>query len=596
MAADKSELAQSIAYYIDHYPEYAADCIKIRTREQTLESLKFNTVQSILHRVCEKQLAERGFVRIYVLKARRHGVSTYVQARFYHRASLRQYVEAFTISHEAASTRKIFGITQLMHKNNPFRIPTTHENVLVGLGMTHGSNLDLATAGSPEAARSRDITLAHFSEYAFWPDAEATMTATMACLPKPPVYHEVIIESTANGYGNPFQKEVFKVFAEGANPYYEENGYTYAYHNHAVSDWVLVFFPWFALQQNSMPFRSAEEKEKYQHYVMRHVYRPDAVNLADQNKSPERVLKEKYGLTWDQLNWRRWSIENEYNGSERMYRQENPSSVVEAFLTTGGNVFPSELCDDLERNCRPPIHVGTLVERQGNVLVRRMETGNFRVWETPKEGYDYLVSIDPAGGNRDHQSDKNSPDFTCMDVWKRDDRYLIQVAQWHGHMDYDLIGDEAVLIARMYNNAAVGCLRMNHGLAVLTSLKKNGWARIVQDDDRQEGLREDRKSKPMLVDALNAEARDGFLHLSSYETVSEMRTYIERDRKLGAEDGCKDDRVSSAYAAVKANGQLPTPKEIKRSKESASTANIPNFRRSAEDKRLGRHELTTIIV
>ena len=44
---------------------------------------KLNIVQKILHEMAEQQMREEEHVRIIVLKARRFGISTYIQARFF---------------------------------------------------------------------------------------------------------------------------------------------------------------------------------------------------------------------------------------------------------------------------------------------------------------------------------------------------------------------------------------------------------------------------------------------------------------------------------------------------------------------------------
>ena len=55
--------------------------------------------------------------------------------------------------------------------------------------------------------------------------------------------------------------------------------------------------------------------------------------------------------------------------------------------------------------------------------------------------------MDSAGGIKDvDKQDKVEPDPSCIDVYKRGTGR--QVAQWHGHIDYDLISDIIYLIDR----------------------------------------------------------------------------------------------------------------------------------------------------
>ena len=556
-----SNLAEILEYYSNDYPAFAEDYLRIRTRDQRIGSLTLNNAQRIAHKVLEKQRREKGFVQAIILKARRLGMSTYIEGRFYHRATLWPQQHVYIVAHRDDSCEVLFQMAKLFQKENILKPPTEASNRKELRFEGVGSEYGFASADSPDAARSRDLNLFHGSEIAFWRDSERILTALMDCIPAPGQgYSETILESTANGYGNLFQRMVFQVYAEGAYPYYEENGYTYAYHNPVpdeagnVTDWILLFFPWFSLPDNRLAFVSEQEKTDFQRILEVPVYRKELGRTAP---SEERDLQVKYQLTAEQLNWRRWTIANKHNGNIGKFRQENPATIQEAFLSTGGNVFAADLCDELEDLCRPPVHTGTLVMRQGKVVSRRMANGPLRIWEAPKDGYDYLLTCDPAGGARDLQTDRNQPDFTCMDVWRRDGRYLVQVAQWHGHIDYDLIGDEAILLATLYKEASIAVLRMNHGLTVLAKLRQERWPRIIKDDDGKQGILESATTKRLLVDGLVQYARDGWLHLISKETVSELRTFVERNGKLGAEDGCKDDRVSSCYAAVLAHINLP---------------------------------------
>lgn len=538
--------------YRDDLGRYAAECLKIRTRDLRLVNWEMNVIQRVLDAVAAKQLAEMGRVRVIVPKRRRGGVSTYVQGRFYHRCSLNPLIQAFTVAHEAPSTRKIFGISKLMQEENPLA-PATKYSTRIELDFANRSNLSLATAGSPEAARSSDITLFHWSEVAFCADAERLMTGIMACLPDPPAYSEAWFESSGNGFGNLFQRQCFETFAEGTRPYFTLDGYTYAYSDPAT-DWVLVFFPWFCLPDATRAFDIPQQREDFERVLGVPVYRKD---LGRSGPHPDKEDMEKYGLSLEQLHWRRWKIGSEYRGDVTKFTQEYPTTLNDCFATTGGHVFSADLCEELEKGCKDPIVDATLVERTGKVVPRRMGRGPLRIWEGVEREAKYLVTCDPAGGERPHQSDKDDPDYTVMDVWKRDGRHLTQVAQWRGRPDYDLIGEEAILLARLYNDAPIAVLRLNHGFAVLAILSKEGWKHVVKGEDGQPGILEDQYSKRNMVDLTVRECRDGWVILAAKETVAEMRTFVEKRRRMGAEDGCKDDRVSSLYCGVYAHDVLP---------------------------------------
>jgi len=551
--------SEFIDEYISDYPKYAKDFLFVRSPDQMMVKMDLNAAQQTCHEILEKQAKDRGYVRALILKARRLGMSTYVEGRFYHRASMRPLQNVYIVSHRDDSCNVLFNMTKLMQEKNPLAPGTFASNRKELKFKATRSEYAFSSADSPEAAKSRDITLFHGSEVAEWRAADDLLGALLPCLPKPPTYSEALLESTAQGYGNSFQKMVFKAYAEGAHPFYTKNGFTYAYENPGY-DWILIFFPWFVHSRNSIPFRSAEQREGLKLDLEKRVFRKD---LGQWGPKLEYDLMQKWGITLEQMNWREWTIRNDCNDNLNKFHQEHPATVHEAFISTGGNIFSAELCNELEVNCRPPVHVGKLIERSGRVVCQSMANGPLSIWELPYDNRDYLVSIDPAGGMRELQADKNEADFTCMDVWKREDRYLVQVAQWYGQPDYDLIGDESILLARMYGWAAIAVLRMNHGLAVLTVLRRESWPRVVNDEDGKPGIMEDRKRKPAMVDDLLRASRDGEIHFVQTATIQEMRTYIERDRKMAAEDGCKDDRVSSAYCGVYAQRRLPRPQPIR---------------------------------
>ena len=574
------------AKYRDDLGGYGRDCLKIRTRDLRLINWELNTIQTVLDAVAAKQMEEIGRVRVIVPKRRRGGVSTYVQGRFYHKCSLNPLMQAFTVAHEAPSTRKIFNISKLMQEENPLCPPTKY-STRIELDFVNRSNLSLATAGSPEAARSSDITLFHWSEVAFCADAERLMTGIMACLPDPPAYSEAWFESSGNGFGNLFQRHCFETYAEGSHPYYEHEGYTYAYRD-PLTDWVLVFFPWFCLPDAARDFDSPVHRADFERVLNVPVYRKDLGRSGDHEDLEDQ---RRYDLTLEQLNWRRWKIGSEYRGDVEKFTQEYPTTLNDCFRTTGGHVFSSDLCDELEKGCKSPIVDATLVERTGKVVPRRMGGGPLRIWEGVEKEEMYLVTCDPAGGERPHQSDKDDPDWTVMDVWKRDGKHITQVAQWRGRPDYDLIGEEAILLARYYNKAPIAVLRQNHGFAVLAILSKEEWGGIVKDLDGQPGIAEKVDTKRNMVDLTVRECRDGFVILRSVETVNEMRTFVEKAKKMGAEDGCKDDRVSSLYCGVHAHDILPWVGGSRKGKKRGQKGvRVVNATRIGKKKDVGKEE------
>ncbi len=571
---------------------YARQCIKIKDHNTaSIVPLILNRGQRILHAVAEKQKREKGYVRILLLKSRRFGGSTYVEGRFYWLTSLNFNRHTFIVGHESDSTSTLYRMAQLMQEQNAFAPSTKASNAqeLIfdkpkGDGLK--SQYRLATAGNVDAGRSQGVHYLHDSEEAFWRDADTLLTGLLQCVPDPPAESEVFRESTANGFGNQFQKDVFSAYCEGKYPYYEEGGITYAWHN-PEKDWILVFIPWFVHDRYMMAFDSEEKKKAFAARIEEKVFNRETMKWED---SEEKKLKEKFGITLEQLNWRQWTITNKCNGSVAKFNQEYPATVSEAFLTKGSNVFGKTLCDDLEKLCRPPILTGELIDRAGVVKVRPTTYGKFQVWETPDAEEDYFITVDAGGGKRESQGEEKDrePDPTSIDVWNS--RSGKQVAQWHGHIDYDMIDEIVEMIGQYYGRREkknfirpIAVVELNnHGYAVVANLAKRKYP-MYESKPGEPGFFSNKRTKPLMVDDLCEMSRDGGLHIMCKETVAEMRTFIELNGKFGAASGCNDDRVITAALASQMYKHAPflSRKKRKRS-ESVGFANWDNKNKGQE--------------
>ena len=56
----------------------------------------------------------------------------------------------------------------------------------------------------------------------------------------------------------------------------------------------------------------------------------------------EKELQQIYGVTLEQLTWRRWCIQNNCAGDETQFIQEYPINPQEAFLSTGTCPFDKQ--------------------------------------------------------------------------------------------------------------------------------------------------------------------------------------------------------------------------------------------------------------
>lgn len=140
---------------------FAKDCLKILNKEGKLVPLVFNDAQRTVHERLEAQRARQGMVRATVLKGRRQGISTYVAARYYWRATLFFGRKVYILSHEKKSALALFGMVERYHKYNPFGPETGTDNAQMLTFPGLEGSYTVATAGASEGGRGDDINLFH---------------------------------------------------------------------------------------------------------------------------------------------------------------------------------------------------------------------------------------------------------------------------------------------------------------------------------------------------------------------------------------------------------------------------------------------------
>jgi hypothetical protein len=316
--AELERRAQSVRLSAD-LAAFAAECLTIRSKPGALLPLVFNRAQQHIHEMLERQRRDTGKVRALILKGRQQGCSTYVGGRFYHRATHARGVRVFILTHEEAATQNLFDIVERFHTNCPDgqRQSTGAANARALEFDALDSGYKVGTAATKGVGRSSTIQLFHGSEVAFWPHAETHAAGVLQAVPDMPGT-EIILESTANGFGNFFQQ-------------------TWAAAEAGTNDFVPVFVPWCWQEEYRKPvpagFVASEEEREY---------------------------ATLYGLDDEQLAWRRAKIAQLKDAS--LFRQEYPASAAEAFQQSGHDSFiaPELVARARKATCAPsgPLVIG----------------------------------------------------------------------------------------------------------------------------------------------------------------------------------------------------------------------------------------------
>lgn len=459
------------------------------------------------------------------VKPRKVGLSTGIQALFFHRASTRKLQKALTVAHDLDSTEEMFGITDLFYSELPEQLrpmkryasrgELIFENPDEESRQAHPglrSQLRIGTAGKIDLGRSKDIHLLHASESPYWPDPERTELALLNAVPDLPSTM-VFKEGTPSGVGTKFYRD-YEDAKAGRTAY------------------APYFMAWWEFQEYQMPL----------------TIRPEA--FEDTLDPEEGKLREAYALTLAQLNWRRWAIVNKCGGEVDRFDQEYPQDDISCFLVSGRPRFDARKLHEMLLAAKDPTAVGLLVTEGSRVKFQEQPRGFVRIWKPPLLSRRYVIGSDVAEGLVDG-------DFSCGHVYDWESCELC--AEWHGHIDPDLFGGELAKLGKIYNNALIGVEANKDGRSVNTWLKNNGYLHLFyrQNLDRRTnrktmelGWLTTSQSKPLLIDTLAAHIREG-INIPSRETISEMMTFVfHNNGSLGAQSGCFDDRVVASAIAM----------------------------------------------
>lgn len=291
----------------DDFEYFAKHMLRIRTKSGEVLPFRLNQGQRFLHHKLEEQRRKTGRVNAVICKGRQMGCSTYIQGRYYWRMWGGKGLSAFILTHEDKATSNLFKMTKRYHELVPdwARHATSASNAKELIFSERDCSYSVATAGTKETGRSATFQLFHGSEVAFWPNAEdhvAGLEQAFADVPG----SERILESTANGIGNVYQRR-YKAAERGD------------------SEDIAVFMPWYwddgyvaAPPEDWLPGSKWKEYRKLYKLTIEQLYWAFLKNrkMAQATSEPE-----------DEPCWK--------------FKQEYPANADEAFQTAGNSFIQS---------------------------------------------------------------------------------------------------------------------------------------------------------------------------------------------------------------------------------------------------------------
>ena len=514
---------------------YIEKFLFIRDKNAELIPFKFNKAQNMVYEKYLECLRDGKLPRFICLKSRQQGISTFTEGMMFSDTATSQYKNTFIIAHEGQASTNLFNMSKLFYSELPLvikpSVSRSNEKALIfedKESETGGlrSRFTIGTANTLEGGRGNTFHNVHVSEMAFFPNAEKTLTAIIQAVPDV-MNTLVILESTANGVGDYFHKQ-WLLAKEGS------------------SDFIPIFLPWSFDPTCTREFRSDEDREEF----IKSVDMTYTDFNGNQLITDEKQLLIEYDLTYEQLYWRRWAINNKCGGSIEMFQQEYPINDVEAFLSTGRPVFNQKVLKEYLHSCKEG-NIGYLDAAGNSVAFREEEKGYVEIWERPVSGRFYCIGADVAEG-------LEKGDFS--DAYVIDSETFNIVACWHGHIDPDLYGNELVKLAKFYNDAYLGVENNNHGLTTLKAIQRlEYWNifytktvdKITDKLSTKMGWTTSMRTKPLMIDKLVEFLREKQIGIKDKNLIGQMVTYVrEANGSTNAQVGCYDDKVMAVAIAL----------------------------------------------
>lgn len=525
---------------------FAEESLSVQNKQGQVVPFTFAPAPEKLRVAVEELRRRRRPVRIVYLKARQVFVSTATAGRFFHEIPFQAGQKGMVVAHDLDAAQEIFGYYKHFQDTyEPFRglvgLPTLKQDNRGILRWSNKSYVKVSTANNVRKGRAFSLRYLHLSEFAFWRDARTLMAALMQAVPDDPDTI-VVVESTANGVGNEFHQ----LWQRATDP----NG---------DSEWLAIFCAWWEHPEYRRPLDvPADEFQR---------------SLTDE----EYELAERYGLSLEQLNWRRWSIQNKCDGSPDTFRQEYPGCPEEAFLFSGRPRFshthlsrmpiirdaPAGELEEIALG--PKTHIAWQIRDRGAVIL----------YKKPVQHRQYVIGVDVAEGidaAGPHSTGTPDRDYSVATVVDRDTGE--QVCKLRGRIEPSPFGVYLVILARWYNWAFLVPETTGSGLALMVEIAHQAYPpaliyhRHPQPDEEfapeasnvlsRLGWLTNTVTRLQLVSKLDTAIRELSIIVRDPNTLQECRTFVVHPNgKPAAQSGCHDDEVIALALAVVGLEQAP---------------------------------------
>jgi hypothetical protein len=315
---------------------------------------------------------QRGLpLALSILKARREGVSTLVNAWSYHKVRWYRGRHAMVYANDEDTLAELFGMVSRFHDYLPeaMQLRTSANNTKELEYADLDSRIGKRVAGHKDVGRGKTIHHAHLSEVDFYENPVAVMAGVVEAVPTQGP-SSLILETTANGDGGFFHEHWLELKRHRGRMFSDRS-------------WFPVFLPWFW-----HPDHQTEPPAWWEPTV------EEAARMAAYRLSRAQAF-------WHHHKGQELETLNPGRG-KKLLAQEYPYNDAECFIQSGECIFTAEGMEAIKPHRAPPVLGFTLVRVSDKQF--RLEahpTPNeapVQVWEPPQPGYQYALGVDVSHG------------------------------------------------------------------------------------------------------------------------------------------------------------------------------------------------------
>ena len=377
-----------------------------------------NHNQRLAVQAMAEQYEKEKYIRVCILKARRLGMSSLIDALLLVYAMAYAAAHCEIVSHEYKTSE--LGLFRVPHDlaeelNTKFnKIADVRARRIYCHHDDGDSLMDIATAGSVGSGRGLTLNALHLSEAALYPPISGSFLSLLPAVSKG---HDTVIaiESTANGKIG--DGEAFYEFWKSA---------TAPRNTSKWNGYVPIFLDWL---HDPACVRDEEEAEG-----------------APATDLERELMRKPFNASRAQIAWMRRTMKAECAGEETKFLQEFPHEAMVAFQSTGDPAFPRDEMLFAERTKREPRYQGRMVGRDRSAHFETSSRGPLLIWEKPLPQCYYYLGADAAAGYE-------SGDFAAIAIYNGTTG--TQSARYADHASPEELALQCDVLGRWYNNAMV---------------------------------------------------------------------------------------------------------------------------------------------